>query len=177
MNPFKRLIVGLSAVLLCVGMAVGTVAGALLGRAVAQMVSTSPFLSQRAAASIAGMPDIEFGGLLTGGLIGFLIPAVAASLLFLVQAIRKQSQETAEGVAALRRASAAKRVEPPAAQPGPRRVENGAHLPRPLRPSGPQRPAWRSRPQPAELAHDPVPERFAEQPAPVEMQQPQQTSS
>ncbi|MCX7312779.1 MAG: hypothetical protein NTV56_13900 [Alphaproteobacteria bacterium] len=104
MSGLRRFIIGLSELLVWCWIVAGMIGGALAGKAIGQMMNSpnSYIGARRVEFSVAGIPDTEFFGLLFGGVLGFLLPALAASSLFLLIEIQKNSQQSAEALSLLR---------------------------------------------------------------------------
>lgn len=94
MSVFRRTVVGLSVAFLVIGIIAGTFLGALLGWKFMQFLNTSPNMSPLQLN--VGSQTTELFGLIVGALAGFLGPSVAASLLYLLTEIQKNTQRTAE---------------------------------------------------------------------------------
>lgn len=98
---FRRFVIGLTEFLIILSIIVGTYGGAKLGLLLGQLAATSPGMSQQQwlqqTVSVAGvqMSMPEFLGLIIGGGMGFIIPAVTASMLFVLIEIQRSCRQTA----------------------------------------------------------------------------------
>jgi hypothetical protein len=107
MTYFRRFVIGVTELLTVLSILIGTCGGASMGRLLGQFAATNPNTSQqefmRQTVSVAGhqMALPEFLGLLFGGGLGFIIPAVAASVLFVLIEIQRSCRQTAATLAVL----------------------------------------------------------------------------